>query len=80
MHLTPRGDEDELAEIDTRDAVVRALSALTPRQRESIVLVDLLDYSSEDAGALMGIRAAAVRVLASQGRAALKRNVGEADE
>jgi RNA polymerase sigma-70 factor (ECF subfamily) len=77
MRLAPR--RDELADIETRDAVVRALAALTPRQRQSVVLVDLLDYSSKDAGRVMGIRAATVRVLASQGRATLKRNVGDAD-
>jgi RNA polymerase sigma-70 factor (ECF subfamily) len=78
MRLAPR--RDDLGEIETRDVVVRALAALTPRQRQSIVLVDLLDYSSEDAGRVMGIRAATVRVLASQGRATLKRNVGDEDE
>lgn len=78
MRLAPHGDE--LVEIETRDVVVRALAALTPRQRQSIVLVDLLDLSSEDAGRVMGIKAATVRVLVSQGRSALKRNVGDADE
>ena len=71
---------DSLADVETRDAVVRALGALTPRQRESVVLVDLLDYTSEEAGELMGIVAATVRVLASQGRAAIRGNAGEADE
>ena len=41
---------DSLADVETRDAVVRALGTLTPRQRESVVLVDLLDYSSDEAG------------------------------
>jgi RNA polymerase sigma-70 factor, ECF subfamily len=71
---------DSLADIETRDAVVRALGALTARQRESVVLVDLLDYTSEEAAELMGIAAATVRVLASQGRAAIKENAGDADE
>ena len=71
---------DSLADVETRDAVVRALGALPPRQRESVVLVDLLDYSSEEAGELMGIAAATVRVLASHGRAALRENAGDADE
>ena len=44
------------------------------------MLVDLLGYSSADAAKVMGIKGATVRVLASQGRAALKRNAGEADE
>jgi len=71
---------DELAEVETHDRVLRALETLTPRQRVSIVLVDLLDFSSEEAAKVMGIKAATVRVLASQGRAALRRNVGETDE
>jgi RNA polymerase sigma-70 factor (ECF subfamily) len=78
IHLAPR--RDELAEIEARDEVVRALAALTPRQRVGVVLIDLLDYSSEDAGQLMGIKAATVRVLVSKGRAALKRNAGERHE
>lgn len=71
---------DELADVEAREAVVRALAALTPRQRAAVVLVDLLDHSSEEAGKLLGIKAPTVRVLVSQGRAALKRNAGETDE
>jgi RNA polymerase sigma-70 factor, ECF subfamily len=77
MRLAPRGDE--LGQVEAHDVVIRALAALTPRQRQSIVMVDLLDFSSEDAGRVMGIKAATVRVLASQARAVLKRNVGDAD-
>lgn len=76
--LGPR--RDSLVDIETRDEVVRALGALTPRQRESVVLVDLLDYSSEEAGELMGIKAATVRVLASKGRAVIRQNAGGTDE
>jgi len=71
---------DEFAEVETRDQVLRALGNLTQRQRVSLVLVDLLGYSSEEAGHLMGIKAATVRVLASQGREALRRNLGGANE
>ena len=78
IHFAPRGQG--LADVEIRDAVVQALATLTPRQRQSVVLVDLLDYSSEEAGRLMGIRAATVRVLVSKGRAALKRNAGDRDE
>jgi RNA polymerase sigma-70 factor (ECF subfamily) len=78
MRLAPA--RDELAEVEARDAVARALAELTPRQRMGVVLVDLLDLSSEDAGRAMGIRAATVRVLVSQGRAALTRNAGDRDE
>lgn len=72
-----RPRRDELAEVETHDQVLRALGELTPRQRASVVLVDLLGYSSEEAARLMSIKSATVRVLASQGRAAIKRNAGE---
>lgn len=71
---------DSLADVETHDAVVRALGALTPRQRESVVLVDLLEYSSEEAAGLMGIASATVRVLASQARAAIRNNAGDENE
>lgn len=71
--LRPR--RDGLDEVESRDTVLRALAAITPRQRMSLVLTDLLDYSSEDAGRLMGVKPATVRVLASQGRSALRENM-----
>jgi RNA polymerase sigma-70 factor (ECF subfamily) len=76
--LTP--PKDELADVETHDQVLRALEELTPRQRVSIVLVDLLDLPSEEAAKLMGIKSSTVRVLASQGRAALARSLGETDD
>lgn len=72
--LRPRSDE--LDEVESRDSVLRALAGITPRQRMGLVLTDLLDYSSEDAGRLMGVKPATVRVLASQGRAALRQSMG----
>jgi RNA polymerase sigma factor (sigma-70 family) len=76
----PRQRRDELSDVEARDTVLRALARLTPRQRTSLVLVDLLDYSSEEAGRLMGIKSATVRVLASQARATLRRSEGIRDE
>jgi RNA polymerase sigma-70 factor (ECF subfamily) len=71
---------DGFQDVDQRDEVVRALGRLTERQRTSVVLVDLLDYSSEEAGRSMGVSASTVRVLASQGRAAIRRQEREADD
>lgn len=68
---------DELAEVEAREIVVHALAALTERQRAAVVLVDLLDQTSEEAANLLGVKAPTVRVLVSKGRAALKRNAGE---
>jgi DNA-directed RNA polymerase specialized sigma24 family protein len=48
------------------------LRGISPRQRTAIVLTDIFGYSSEQAARIMGIRPTTVRVLASQGRAALR--------
>jgi RNA polymerase sigma factor (sigma-70 family) len=78
MRLAP--PRDELAEVEAREVVVRALATLTPRQRAAIVLVDLLDHSSEEAATLLGVKPPTVRVLVSQGRAALKQSAGDMNE
>jgi RNA polymerase sigma-70 factor (ECF subfamily) len=62
----------EPAEVaEQRDRAVRALAALTRRQREAVVLTALLGYGRNEAARIMGIRPATVRVLVSQARAAL---------
>jgi RNA polymerase sigma-70 factor (ECF subfamily) len=70
---------DELTEVESRDVVVRALAGLPARQRAAIVLVDVLDLTSERAGAVLGIRPVSVRVLASRARATLARRLEERD-
>jgi RNA polymerase sigma factor (sigma-70 family) len=77
--LTPGPPEDPFAAADLRDEMVRALRELPERQRAALVLVDLLDYRSEDAAEVLGITAATVRSLASHGRAAMKLSL-EADD
>jgi RNA polymerase sigma-70 factor, ECF subfamily len=74
--IGPRPPRDQLDEVESRDTVLRALATLSPRQRMSLVLMDLLDYSSEEAGRLMGVKATTVRVLVSQGRAVLRDSMG----
>jgi RNA polymerase sigma-70 factor (ECF subfamily) len=71
---------DPFEAVDRHDLVVRALARLSVRQRAALVLVELLDLDSEEAGRVLGIRPATVRALASQGRAALRRSVGRVDE
>jgi RNA polymerase sigma-70 factor, ECF subfamily len=71
---------DGFQDVDERDEVVRALGRLTERQRTSVVLVDLFDYSSEEAGRTMGVSASTVRVLASQGRAAIRHQERDDDD
>jgi RNA polymerase sigma factor (sigma-70 family) len=69
--------EEPFAQIDRQQDAVAALVTLTPRQRAALVLTDVLDYSAEDAGKLLGITAGTVRSLASRARAALRNEMGE---
>ena len=63
---------------DARDAVVRAIASLSPRQRQALVLTDLLDRSTEDTASMMRVSASTVRSLVSEGhkrmRAAMEQN------
>jgi RNA polymerase sigma-70 factor, ECF subfamily len=75
LTLAPSGEP--FSEIEEQQDLVAALVALTPRQRAALVLVDILDYSSEEAGKTLGITAGTVRGLASRGREVLRRQVSE---
>ncbi len=78
IHHTRRGDEMEF--VEARDSVVRCLASLPARQRAAIVLMDVLDLSSERAGEALGIRPVTVRVLAARARARLANEMGADDD
>jgi RNA polymerase sigma factor (sigma-70 family) len=78
--FTPDPPGDELAAVEARDEVVRLLRGLQPRQRAAVVLTSILDYSSEEAGRLLRIRASTVRALTTQARAQLKDTLEKNDE
>lgn len=71
---------DEIAHVEARHMVIQLLRGLPARQRAAVVLIDVLDYSSEAAGELLGIRASTARELASRGRAHLRERMSEQDE
>ena len=71
--------DDQLAMVEGRDAAVRALASLTPRQRAAVVLTDVLGFTSEESAAALGVKAVTVRVLAARGRGALRKAMGEDD-
>lgn len=77
VHLVP--PDETFRAVEERDAVVRALGGLTPSQRSALVMTDLLQMTSEEAGRAMGVRASTVRVLAARARAALRERMGERD-
>jgi RNA polymerase sigma factor (sigma-70 family) len=71
---------DQYEESDERDRVIRALRALPPKQQAALVLTELLDYSSEEAGSLLSVKSATARVLAHKARNALRLLLEEHDE
>ena len=73
--LAPAGDD--FAQVEARDVVFRALRGLSPKQRAAIVVTALLGYGSDEAGAMLGMSAATVRMHASRARAQMKKTVGE---
>jgi RNA polymerase sigma-70 factor (ECF subfamily) len=77
--LTP-SRQDDVEAADARTVIGDALERLPPRQRAAIVLTELLGFSSEDAGSILGIRAVTARVLTSQGRAAMRSFLGGPDD
>jgi RNA polymerase sigma-70 factor, ECF subfamily len=70
MRLAP--SPDLYQEVDDRMMTRQALGSLTPRQRAALVLTDLLGYTAEEAGSLLGVRGSTVRALLHQGRVALR--------
>jgi RNA polymerase sigma-70 factor (ECF subfamily) len=75
--LQPERAEDVFAALDEATDVRTALTGLSTRQRAAIVLTELFSMTSHEAAVVMGVRASTVRVLASQGRAALREALGE---
>jgi RNA polymerase sigma factor (sigma-70 family) len=75
VRITP--SDDGIQRVEEQEAIVRALSTLTPKQRAAIVLTNFLDFTAEEAGEFLGLSAGAVRTLASRGRTELRRQAGE---
>jgi RNA polymerase sigma-70 factor (ECF subfamily) len=69
--VAARPERDVFQEIEDRDTALRALSALTPRQRAALVVTEVLGYSGSEAAALLGIKASTVWALTHQARTAL---------
>ena len=70
---------DPFDDVNVREDVRRMLRGLAPRQRAAVVLTEIFGYSSEQAARIMRIRPTTVRALASQGRSALRGEVGGED-
>jgi RNA polymerase sigma-70 factor (ECF subfamily) len=75
----PPPADDPIVQLEAGDEMLVALDALEPKERLSLVLMDLYGYPSREVGELMGIRAADVRAYASHGRAELRRRLENGD-
>jgi RNA polymerase sigma factor (sigma-70 family) len=62
--------------VEHRDEAARALAELTPRQRAALVLTEVLGFSGEETGRLLGIRASTVWALTHQARTVLRQPGG----
>ena len=70
-------DPVPFADLDEQHDIVAALRELSPRQRAAVVLLDVMDYSSEEAGKALGVTAGTVRGLASRARETLRQRMSE---
>lgn len=68
---------DDLAMIEDRDEVVRALRPLTPSQRASVVLTSMFGFTSVEAARMLGTKPATVRAHAARARADVRANAEE---
>ena len=71
--------DDSILQIEELDIVVRALAPLAERQRAAVVLMDLLGYSSEEVGRMLGISASTVRTHAERAHRELEARMDGAD-
>lgn len=76
--LAQPGDGDNVSEV--RADVRRALLALSPKLRVSLVLAEWLQLSSEEAGRVLGIAPASFRVRLHRARSEFRRRLGSGYE
>ena len=78
--ISPERSIEPYEAADTRDVIVRAVARLSPRQRQAVVLVELLDRSTEEAADLMHVSSSTVRSLTSEARKAMRAAMEPNDE
>jgi RNA polymerase sigma factor (sigma-70 family) len=70
---------DPFLDAEMRADVRQLLLEVTPRQRAALLLVDLLEYPSEQAARILRVRPSTARALATKGRQALRAKEGARD-
>jgi RNA polymerase sigma factor (sigma-70 family) len=77
--VIPLSQSESPERVDARDEVDRALAALTGRQREAVVLVDLLQFPADEAARLLRIAPSTLRVQLARGRERARTELGGND-
>jgi RNA polymerase sigma factor (sigma-70 family) len=78
---TPTAVEpDATSDSEARDEVLAILASLSREQREALVLVEWLGFSTEEAGGLLGIDSASVRGRLHRARVAIRKQRWGRDE
>jgi RNA polymerase sigma-70 factor, ECF subfamily len=80
LPFLPERTVEPYSALDARDAVVRALASLSPRQRQALVLTDLLDRDTEEAASLMRISSSTIRSLVSEAHKRMRTVMESSDE
>jgi RNA polymerase sigma-70 factor (ECF subfamily) len=70
---------EEFARVEDRVRLLDGLARLTRKQRVAVVLVDLLGFTSQEAGRILGMDPGTVRTQASRARSALRKIVEDDD-
>ncbi len=74
--VRPGPPRDLFEEADLAEDVRRAMTDLTPRQREALVLTAFLGYEPSEAAEVLGIRPSTVRALTTQARSTMRDRIG----
>jgi RNA polymerase sigma-70 factor, ECF subfamily len=73
----PAGDEDRVVQRLSQDSIVEALSAVPHNYRDAVVLVDIGDFSYQDAAQILDVPIGTVMSRLHRGRRALKQQLAE---
>ena len=64
---------DDFADVEDQDLVGRILGSLPARQRAALVLTELLGFSADEAGRVLGVQASTIRSLSRNARDSARR-------
>jgi RNA polymerase sigma factor (sigma-70 family) len=78
--IHPGPAEDPFEAIETQDITIKALGTLSRRQRAVVVLIDMLQFPTDEVAEILGTAPSTVRVHLARGRAALGSDLRGNDE